>query len=200
MNTDAISLDRLHDIIVPASAPWWPPAPGWYWVLGLAVVLLMTALIKAFMHWQHNRYRREALAELAHQEAALANPERRPLVLLGLAELLKRTAVTAFRREGVATLTGPKWFEFLDHTARGSRFRDALGPMLEYAVYDPRTAVALDPQKIHSLVEAVRHWIQHHDPQLEPLAAGESADDEPVCGSSMPALSSAEQPSEKDPC
>ncbi len=200
MNPDAISLDRLHDIIVAPPVPWWPPAPGWYWVLGLIVLILLTALIKGLIRWQHNRYRREALAELALQEVALKNPERRSRALLGLAQLLKRTAVTAFRREDVATLTGPKWFDFLDHTARGSNFREALGALLESGIYDPRTGGALDPQKLHSLVEAIRRWIKHHDLRLEPQGAEEAGDDEPADGPAMPALSSVEQPSEKDPC
>lgn len=199
MNTDAISLDRLHDIILPAPVPWWPPAPGWYWVLGLVVVIVLTALIKGLIHWQHNRYRREALAELALQAAALENPEHRPRALLGLAELLKRTAVTAFQREYVATLTGPKWFEFLDHTAKGSNFRNAPGAMLENAIYDPRTADTLDPHKLHSLVEVIRRWIKHHDPGLEPKEGG-AADDEAVDGQSRSALSIVEKPSEKDAC
>ncbi|MEH6873013.1 MAG: DUF4381 domain-containing protein [Candidatus Competibacter sp.] len=199
MNTDATSLDRLHDIIVPAPAPWWPPAPGWYWVLGLMVVMLLAALIAGLIRRQHNRYRREALAELARHEMALQNAELRSPALLSLAELLKRTAVTAFPREDVATLTGLKWFEFLDDTARGSRFRDALGATLENAIYDPRTADTLDPQRLHSVVEAIRHWIKFHDTRLEPQAGG-APDDEPADGPPMPALSSFGQPSEKNPC
>ena len=199
MNTDATSLDRLHDIIVAPPVPWWPPASGWYWVLGLMVIMLLAALITGLIRWQHNRYRREALAELARQEAALENLERRPSILLDCAELLKRTAVTAFPREDVATLTGLKWFEFLDDTARGSRFRDALGATLENALYDPRAADTLDLRKLHSVVEAIRHWIKFHDTRLEPQAGG-APDDEPAGGPPTPAQSSAEQPSEKDPC
>ena len=199
MNTDATSLDRLHDIIMPAPAPWWPLAPGWYWVLGLLVVMLLAALITGLIRWQHNRYRREALAELARQEVALQNADLRSPALLSLAELLKRTAVTAFPREDVATLTGPKWFEFLDHTASGSHFRDAHGAMLENAIYDPRTAGVLDLWKLHSLVEVIRYWIKYHEPRLEPRVAEEAGDDESV-GDPMPALSAVEQPSEKNPC
>ncbi|NMQ17878.1 DUF4381 domain-containing protein [Candidatus Competibacter phosphatis] len=199
MNTNATSLDRLHDIIVAPPVPWWPPASGWYWVLGLMIVILLATLITGLMRWQHNRYRREALAELARQEAALENPERRPGVLLDCAELLKRTAMTAFPREDVATLTGPKWFEFLDHTASGSRFRDALGATLENAIYDPRTADSLDPRKLHSVVEAIRHWIKFHDTRLEPQAGG-TPDDEPAGGPPTPARSSVGQLPEKDPC
>ena len=199
MNTDATSLDRLHDIIVAPPVPWWPPAPGWYWVLGLMVVMLLAALITGLMRWQHNRYRREALAELARHEMALQNAELRSPALLSLAELLKRTAMTAFQREDVATLTGLKWFEFLDDTARGSRFRDALGALLENALYDPRTADSLDPRKLHSVVEAIRHWIKFHDTRLEPRAGGAS-DDEPTDGPPTPVRSAVEPLPEKDPC
>ena len=199
MNTDATSLDRLHDIIVAPPVPWWPPASGWYWVLGLMVVMLLAALITGLIRWQHSRYRREALAELARQEVALQNADLRSPALLSLAELLKRTAVTAFPREDVATLTGLKWFEFLDDTARGSRFRDALGATLENALYDPRTADSLDPRKLHSVVEAIRHWIKFHDTRLEPRAGG-APDDESADGPPTPARSSVEPRPEKDPC
>jgi hypothetical protein len=200
MNTDATSLNRLHDIIVPTPVPWWPPAPGWYWVMAFAFIVLLALLFAGFIRWQRNRYRREALAEVARQEAALGNPELRASALLAFSELLKRTALTVFPREQVATLTGPKWFEFLDLTAKGANFRDALGALLEKAIYDPRTADTLDLQKLHSLVEAIRHWIKYHDPRLEPQAAEDTVDDEPVDSPSMPALSCVEQPSGKDPC
>jgi hypothetical protein len=167
MNTDATSLDRLHDILVPNQVPWWPPAPGWYWVMALVIVILLTVMIKGLIRWQHNRYRREALAEVTRQEMMLKNPDLRNRALLGLSELLKRTAMTAFGREQVATLTGPKWFDFLDHTAKGLSFTDAVGPMLANAIYDPRAASALDEQKIHQLVKTIRHWIKHHDQSVE---------------------------------
>ena len=40
LDSDPGSLDRLHDIVSPPPAPWWPPAPGWY-ALGLIVLLLL---------------------------------------------------------------------------------------------------------------------------------------------------------------
>lgn len=175
MNSDVTSLDRLHDIIVPAPAPWWPLAAGWYWVMAFVIIVLLTALMRGLVRWQHNRYRREALAELSRQEVALKNTELRSQTLLGVSELLKRTALTAFPREYVATLTGPKWFEFLDRTGKGSNFSDTLGPLLEKSVYDPRTAGALDELKLRALIQAVRHWVKRHDPQLEPRTAGDVA-------------------------
>lgn len=48
MTLDPTSLDRLHDLVLPSSVPWWPPAPGWYGVLGL-LVLAVAWLTWAFL-------------------------------------------------------------------------------------------------------------------------------------------------------
>jgi hypothetical protein len=167
MNTDAIGLDRLHDIVVPAPVPWWPPAPGWYWVAACIVVVFLAALIKGFIRWQRNCYRREALAELARQEAALRHPELRATALLAVSEVLKRTALSAFPREQVATLTGPEWFEFLDRTWNGRTFSNGIGATMSDALYDPRTAGALDQRELDDLTRAIRGWIKDHKTDIE---------------------------------
>ena len=116
MNTDPTSLDRLHDIVMPPPSAWWPPAPAWSWILGIVLVLLLALVVRSFLLWQHNRYRREALTELRRHESSLNDPARRAETLSAIAELLKRVALTAFPREQVAALTGPAWFSFLDKT------------------------------------------------------------------------------------
>ena len=168
------SLDRLHDIVVPASVPWWPPAPGWYWVLGFVLVLALWLLGKSFIRWQRNRYRREARAELARQEIMLRDPACRAAALTAVAELLKRTALTAFPREEVATLTGSAWLEFLNRTGRTIAFTEGNGAVLEYAAYDPRTVAALEESKLNEIVSLVRGWIAHHDSEIEHRATKEA--------------------------
>ncbi len=63
-DTDPGSLERLHDIAVPPSVSWWPPAPGWYVVGAIVFVLLGVSVLTMIDHWRRNRYRREALKEL----------------------------------------------------------------------------------------------------------------------------------------
>jgi hypothetical protein len=165
-NNVATSLDRLHDIVTPSAVPWWPPAPGWYWLIALTALLLLTILLKTFIRRQHNRYRHEALRELMQLEGRLKLSGDRAAALLELSELLKRTALTIFAREDVAKLTGTRWFAFLDSTGHKTDFSNGLGAVLENAVYDPRTVSSLDEQTLHKLTSAARHWIKHHDPNI----------------------------------
>jgi hypothetical protein len=133
MNPDPASLDRLHDIISPPPAPWWPPAPGWYWLAGVLAIWTVYWLATAFIRWQRNRYRREALAQLRSQTRLLSDAKMRAPVLANLAELLKRAALSAYPRSEVASLTGSAWLSFLDRQAGMRDFNSAQGALLEKA-------------------------------------------------------------------
>lgn len=162
MTDDPASLDRVHDVVVPAPVPWWPPAPGWYWVLGLAAVLAIAGIIRASIRWQRNAYRREALAEWARGHALLlAEPSRRAEALRHFAELLKRTALSAFPRREVASLTGSGWLAFLNRTGRGT-FSAESCTLLEEAAWDPVRAAAADGQMCQEAAAHVRHWLKGH--------------------------------------
>ena len=165
MNPDPASLDRLHDLITPPPVPWWPPAPGWYGVLGLLLAGVIVLFLRWLLCWQHNRSRREALAELARQESLLRHPATRPAGFAAVAVLLKRAAVTAFPRTDVARLTGPAWFEFLARTDGSGAFTPGLGAAFERAVFDSHAAAAWDDAKTEEVVVSAREWLAHHHPE-----------------------------------
>lgn len=162
MTTDPTSLDNLHDIVAPPAAPWWPPAPGWYWLFVFVAIVTFTLLIRALLRWQHNRYRREALAQLAKQEPALKKSETRAAAVATLNDLLKRCALSAWPRESVASLTGKPWHAFLDQSARTTTFYTTAGPLLESITFDPRSAASLTDAQLHQLTTAIRYWIKRH--------------------------------------
>jgi hypothetical protein len=170
MTPDPISLERLHDIVVPPPVPWWPPAPGWLWLLGFCAAAGLVLLGRGIIRWQRNRYRRDALAELARLEADAGDPANHNAVLAGMSAILKRTAITAYGRERVAALTGPPWFALLDAAGR-TRFGEGSGTVLEDAVYEPESHRP-DARQLAELAAEVRTWIRTHGPLPGP-ATGE---------------------------
>src|SRR5262245_63229264 len=104
---DPGSLDRLNDIVVPPPVPWWPPAPAWY-AVGIIVLILLAVLAWQMIAWRmRTRYRRAALAELATIDTRSSH------ALGAVAELVKRVALAAFPREQVASLAVDVWLAFL---------------------------------------------------------------------------------------
>lgn len=180
MTPDPASLDLMHDIVMPPPASWWPPAPGWLWLSGVACALVLVAVVRGFIRWQRNRYRREALAELARLESAAADAAQQGRALAGLAELLKRTALTAYSREEVAALTGVAWFAFLDRTG-GTHFGNGLGPALERSIYQPPTA-PWDAAALRELAGETRAWIRRHAPLPDPGSSATVSEGAPSPG------------------
>ena len=147
MNDDPASLERLHDVVVPPPVPWWPPPPGWSIVIAALAIAVMALLLKAFMRWQADRYRREALR-------VLEDPATKPTEW---SALLKRTALSIWPREEVAHLTGREWLAFLDRTAGMKAFSAGAGSSIENIAFDPNGG-----QASGELKGAVREWIQRH--------------------------------------
>jgi hypothetical protein len=166
MNPDPTSLNLLHDVIAPPPVPWWPPAPGWYWLMGGLAFFLIVLAVRVFLRWQRNRYRREALAEWKRNEAMLADSPAEALA--GFAELLKRAALAAWPREQVASLTGTRWLEFLDQSGSTDGFTTGPGAIMENAAYDTRGASTVDESRAREIAEVVRHWLKNHRVGKEP--------------------------------
>lgn len=150
MSDDPTSLDRLHDVVAPPPAPWWPLTPGWQIVAIVVGVILVVVLARAFRRWQANRYRREALK--------LLNPGVTPDHELDA--LLKRVALSAWPRERVASLSGGTWLAFLDRSGRTTDFTTGPGRALEPLAYDARRTP--NPEESEALRTSVRRWIRQH--------------------------------------
>jgi Domain of unknown function (DUF4381) len=152
MNLDLTSLDRLHDVIVPAPVPWWPPAPGWVVIGFLLALVFVYWLIRGVRHWQSNCYRREALEllETVHDSG------------VELATLIKRVALSVYPRARVASLTGDQWLSFLDQTGRTDAFTKGSGRWIARLAYEPQLIASLPDAERRGLIAAVRDWITRH--------------------------------------
>jgi len=151
------ALKSLADIALPPPISYMPQTWGW---AALAILLLLAA---AALLWislrrrQANRYRREALAELdalVGRGAGEAGDFQQKL-----AEILKRTALAAWPREAVASLSGAGWAQFL---AGHGPSKDASEPLAALVNDREYAARPMRPDEQAALVAAVRLWIERH--------------------------------------
>ncbi|MCL6416445.1 DUF4381 domain-containing protein [Aestuariirhabdus sp. Z084] len=152
-------LHGIEEVQLPPPVSWAPQTGGWALLAGLLVLLLGYLAYKGLRHWWCNRYRRQALHQLKqcrrHTESPRALARQIPL-------LLKATALQAFPRAQVASLSGERWLEFLDAQYPGPPFCGDLGRLMLTLDYAPPSHQTIDAQQARQLSEMARHWIRTH--------------------------------------
>ncbi len=156
-------LEKLHEILLPDPVSWMPQTIGWYMVFGLVLLVLGFWIYARVRSYRTNRYRRLALAELAIIERDLRQPEKRARALAEIPVLLKWTALSAFPRSDVASLSGRRWLAFLEKTVGEKSFTEGEGRYLGELAYAPAGRIAeLSDESISKLLRLVRSWIKRH--------------------------------------
>jgi hypothetical protein len=154
VNPDLLS--QLRDIHGAPQAPWWPPAPGW-WVLALIALVLVTMLMRKLISLYRVRQRRKKMLGWVDALNGKLDPAAEPQAYLGgLNRIFKLVAVRAFPGQKCASMAGREWADFLvnamaDEPSAGSLEVMASGP------YDP--APVFDAGVISELS---RKWIMKH--------------------------------------
>ncbi len=151
-------LAQLRDIHLPEAVDWWPPAPGW-WLLTLLVLLVSCYLVRLLVRsYRNNRYRREALAHLetmAHQPGESTASQCHALLTL-----LRRTAKTAYPGLGLESERVPDMLERMNRACGKPVFDETLQRTLGDQLYRPDAN--LPPSFPTQLAEGVRRWIKQH--------------------------------------
>ena len=145
MNPDPASLENLQDIVTPPPVSWWPLAPGWWMLLAAVLVVAGMIAFRLWRSWRVNAYRRAALRAL---QMATTVPE--------IAEILKRTALAAYPRAEVASLTGRAWSRWLGQTV-GEPVPDQIGEALGRGIFAEANNV--DVAKVARFAAS---WIRCH--------------------------------------
>jgi len=112
----------LRDVQEGVAPAWWPPAPGWWLVLGAV------ALVAGLLAWRSARRRRrraEILCLFDETVARAGTPSRQ---VAAMSELLRRAAR---RKHATAdTLEGEAWLRFLDTGLQQPVFAEGAGVLL----------------------------------------------------------------------
>lgn len=161
-------LQTLADVAVPPPPSWRPQTIGWPVAGAIVLALLVFAGWRWWRRYRANRYRREALAELARLRAGMtASPAARAQALTDMAELLKRTALAAWPRAQVASMAGAEWAQFLQANAgKAGAAVPVLAALVNDAQYRDAAALAQWPEtQVTATATACQQWIAgHHVP------------------------------------
>ena len=151
------------DIVEPAPVPWTPDTPAWTVVFVLLALLLLYLGWRAWRHYRANAYRREAAHRLEELAGRATDPTSRDAALLEIPVLMKRTALAAYPRVEVASLSGEAWLGFLDRSGGGKDFVEGPGRLLDTLSSQPSEArTAITGPEVDGLVHALRRWIRRH--------------------------------------
>ncbi|WPR75249.1 DUF4381 domain-containing protein [Algoriphagus sp. NG3] len=124
---------------------------GWT-VLGGALMLgLLILLFFLIRRYQHNQYRREAMAAL---QSIASNEQEFSQVFI----LLKRVAIRTFGREKVGALYGASWLGFLDKTGKGVGLL-RYEKQIESLIYQDKVP---DPEVRRNILSQAHKWIKTH--------------------------------------
>ena len=166
-------LAALRDIHMPPEPGLWPPAPGW-WILALLLLLIAggvaTWRIRAR---RRDRPRREALLALAALRRELAEGAAPQRVAAESTSLLRRAALARFPRREVAGLTGRDWLDFLTASGGGAGFTAPEAAPLVRAPYAPRIG-ADEAERIIGLCERWIHAGRRADGPVPGTGRGKS--------------------------
>ncbi len=148
----------LRDIHLPEAVSWWPPAPGWWVLAGLVIVLLV--VLWALRAWRRRRrLRNDAIAELARIRDDYERHEDGQRLVRELSVLLRRIAISYYPRSDVAALTGDQWLRFLDESNhfdnQAQGFLNGAGKVLNTGPYQAH--LEIDTQ---GLIALCCRWIE----------------------------------------
>lgn len=100
-------LDNLNDIAVPSGVSFWPLAWGWWFVIALVLLVIVSAGVAMVRHSRRHAARKATFKLLKHQF------QQHTLSLSSANTLLKRVCMTYSTRETVAALHGEQWVNTL---------------------------------------------------------------------------------------
>jgi len=146
-------LELLQPVVVPDPPSLLPETEGWWVVAGWLLTLGLLGAISLRQRWRANAYRREAQAEIDGllSQANLDDPT----LAAGIAAVVKRTALAAYPRTQVASLSGDAWAAFLESSSGDDPQVAAAADLLANAAY----RVDIDPSQ---LIDPARRWISAH--------------------------------------
>lgn len=148
---------NLKDIHLPDSISWWPPATGYWLLLALVTLSIITYfLIKHYI--KTRKVKKLALKEFIHLKKQYTKTSNKKQLVVSLSKLLRRAAISTYPRTDCAALTGKDWLSWLDKQLKKSKitFSDGPGYLLTDFVYSNSDHT----DDITNLIDLSHQWLK----------------------------------------
>ncbi len=146
---------ELRDIHLPTVELWWPPGPGWWWLLALVFALVLVA------GWLYRRHRNPPLRRLTLRQLQSIRQKRLDgqndrATINAVARLLRRTLISYRGRTSQAASTGTAWTGEVKRLSPRHGFDQAQLQLLARERYRQQANCDVD-----ELLRACEDWIRH---------------------------------------
>jgi len=158
MQIDKMESLPLKDIHLPKSIGWWPPAPGW-WLIVTLLILLFILFAYLYKRLTRKNAVKDAQKLLQHIRQQSIDSQQR---LTELSALLRRTAISIGHRNEIAGLKGQAWLEYLDRNMSDAPFTQGIGRCLADAHYRPFLANDINFDDLFAVCE---RWLKQQSKQ-----------------------------------
>lgn len=146
----------LKDIHLPTSINWWPLAPGWWILLLLVFLLILTWYFRSRLRaWLAPGIRKISLRQLDAivNNQHLTNQQK----IQQISQLLRQSAISSTSRDQVAGLAGEQWLQFLDGDNPQRPFSTGVGRSFIDAPYQPDAVLDID-----AVTTLARNWLKQN--------------------------------------
>jgi hypothetical protein len=150
------ALGDFVEVVSPQAISWLPQTTGWWWLGAVLLAVFAQYAWRRLRYWYRNRYRREATERLRQ----LGDTADQSTLVAELNRLLKLTALAAFSREQVASLSGEAWVNFLNRQCTTPPFSAQQGQLLALGTYTGQTVATENRQQ---MVDACITWVREHE-------------------------------------
>lgn len=145
--------NEILGIIEPEAIPYSFATLGWK-IVGIILLFFLTYLIyKAYLRYQKNAYKREAI------ELLLSLEKNKEIISFEtISTTLKKVALISYGRDTVAALYGLNWLTFLQEKGKNTPFMKFKDQLID-VIYSNKT---LDKSTSDKLLELSKKWIKTH--------------------------------------
>lgn len=148
----------IGEIMVPEAIKFTFNAPGWIFMGCFLLLIAMIFLIKRYLQYRKDKYRRIAVQSL---EKLLDSSNDHNALIFEFVLMLKKVAIVSFGKESVGNLTGKLWIDFLRRKSEKHQLWTGSEYIFSTQLYQDQKEI-LESEELDSFYEDSINWIKYH--------------------------------------